>query len=174
MEDLAKAEGVDETKKLHPAHRLARGLRWSVKAWKLNNLSRTVHYLQTLKRQVAVTSPVDAGKVEHLLGLIQTRIFRIRVLAASRTFFSVLLYASVASAFAVSVIKDPWVEALTKPILGVSLLVGTPISFFYVVLFSKLITLYHDDVRLLAAHILAILSKYDRSDSLETFFKEVF
>lgn len=169
---MDERDSEDQEAHKHPVHHLLRPIRWSMKVWKLNNLSRTLHYLRTFRDTVGPLSALDGRKVEHLLDLIQTRMFRIKVLSASRTFFLVLLYASVASAFAVSIFKLPWIEALTKPILGVSLLVGTPISFVYVILFGKLIDMYEDDVRLLASHVLAILSKYDDRE-MENFFKGV-
>jgi hypothetical protein len=150
---------------------MAPRMRW-IKLWKFNPLGRTLHYVRTLANRIEIEGE-DHAKVQRLLRLLAGRATRIRVLVASRLFFQILLYASVASAIAVKIFDIPLVSRLSDPIVKFSLLVGTPISLFYVVLFTKIIDLYYEDVRVLVAHILALLTKHDTSPDFEPFLEEI-
>lgn len=133
-----------------------------VRMLRVTRVTRLRLYLDNLDSRTKLTKH-DRQRVNYLRRRMNTYIMKMSVFSAARAFFYVILYASVVSNFIGDMVTpstSAWFSRFASPIIVLSSILGTTISITYILIFSKFVNTYWEDVRTHASNIIAIYSKY--------------
>lgn len=131
---------------------------------RITRVTRLKAYLSRLEGRVKVTNKTDKENIEFLKQKMRRYLGRMAVFAGARTFFYILLYISVVLNF-LGDLAEPqataFIDKFASPLVVLSSIIGTTISLIYVLLFTKFVNIYWEDIRTISTNMISIYSKYD-------------
>lgn len=134
------------------------------KRMRVTRVTRLKMYLENLEKHVEISNKKDLENIDFLKNKMKSYFRKMGVFSGARTFFYVVLYASVVANF-IGDMATPettaFVSRFASPIMILGSILGTTLSLGYILLFSKFVNIYWEDVRTISSNMIAIYTKYD-------------
>lgn len=123
-------------------------------------------YLEGLEGSIKVKKKEDREELAALKRKMVIELRHIKAFRWTRIFFYVLLYASVVSNLLSDFAVFGKLSSLATPLLLLSSIIGTTISLAMVLLLTKFMNTYWEDVRTYATHMIAIYTKHEHIERI--------
>ncbi|MFH1916227.1 MAG: hypothetical protein ABIJ21_03105 [Nanoarchaeota archaeon] len=147
-----------------------------IKRISVTRVSRLKQYLDQLKEDIPIRQEKDKKRIRSLRRKIKRTFIKMRVFSWTRGLFYVVLYASIVSNFLgdFATPEAKFIGRFAQPFIILSSIIGTTISLFLVLIFTKVLNTYWEDARTYATHLIAIYIRNDTvpSKKLDSFLAE--